>query len=128
MHARTAPIAGREQRNIDAVLVGGPLAPPRAVEIVPQDVGRIVGAVCDQLLLRQGLASIRLAGLSVMIRGVAVAVLHGQTLLRPPVVGKTAAQDAPVVRAVAIIDDEAFPWAYRGEMRRPQRGHAPLRH
>src|SRR5262245_9915791 len=53
------------------------------------------------------------------------AVLHGLDLHVVPVFPERA-EDAAVMRHVAVPVGGAFPYAQRGEVRRLQRGHVPL--
>ena len=126
MQRLAAPIGGGEQRRLD-------LRPDRraclvivVVERVREDFLAEVAAVFRELLLRERLRPAhRLAVHAAPLAALAGAVLHGLHLHVVPVFRKRA-EDAAVVRHLAVEVGAALPDAHGGEVGRLQRRHVPL--
>src|SRR5579859_4994956 len=129
MHAGAAPVSGRQHWHLDTIEHWRSFTPPGAIQRVPQNIGDVVSTIGNEFLFTQCLfAGDAIAGLPFPMRRGAVALLHGETLLRPPVISEPAAQDATVMCAVAVVVCITLPRADRCQMRWPQRRDAPLRH
>ena len=126
MQRLAAPIGRRQKRHLD-------LRPHRrtgamigVVERMGQNIAAEIAAVLRQFLVRQSLRPAhQFAVHAAALAAFAGAVLHGLDLHVVPVVPERA-EDAAVVRHVAIPVGGAFPDAHGGEMRRLERRHVPL--
>src|SRR5258706_13921419 len=124
--ALPAPVRGREERH-------GHLLPGRRARLVIGVVQRVredlvaeIAAALLQLAVRKGrVAAHQLARDAAARAALAEAVLHGPHLHAVPV-RPEGAEDAAVVRHVAVPVGRALPDAHRREVRRLQRGDVPL--
>ena len=98
------------------------------VERMREDLGAEIGAVSRQLVLRQRVGTANeLAGDAAARAAFAAPVLHALHLHVVPVL-REGAEDAAVVRQVAVEVGGTLPSADRGQMRRLQRRDPPLVH
>ncbi len=127
MQRLAAPVGGREKRRLDL----RPDRRARPVVVVVERMGADVvaegAAVPGELGLGQGLrpAAPARRGSRDALAALARAVLHGLHLHVVPVFPERA-EDAAVMRHVAVPVGGALPDAHGGEVRRLQRRHVPL--
>ncbi len=126
MQPLAAPVGGREQGHLDLGPVGRALLVILVIEGMLADLGAEIAAIERELRVGQVLrAAHRLAGDAASLAALARAVLHGLHLHVVPVLPERA-EDAAVVRHVAIPVGRAFPDAHGGEVGRLQGRHVPL--
>ena len=128
MEALSAPVGGRQQRRLHLAPVGHARLPVLVgVELAGDAVLVEVAAILPEHLVRQGLGPRHpVAGHAALEPAGAAAVLHGIDLRLRPVLHEAAAEDAAVVRHVAVEIRGAFPGADGGQMLGLQRRRLPL--
>ena len=126
MQRLAAPIRRRQKRHLDLRPHRRARAVIGVVERMGDDVAAEVAAVFCQLRLRQRVRPAhQFAVHAAPLAAFAGAVLHGLDLHVVPVLPERA-ENAAVVRHIAIPVGGALPDAHGGEMRRLERRHVPL--
>ena len=126
MNTLPAPVGAGQQRHRYLREIGRARTVPLVAQRMFLDLLVDVDAVLSQFLVgERDRAGNRFAGVGVLLRPFAAAVLHMCHLrLRPALLELR--QNAAVVKRVAIVVVAPFPGNNRGQMRRVLRRHAPL--
>ena len=129
MESLSAPVAGGEQRHAHPRPVGHARAPVLVAgqRVAPAIVPEVVAVGSQLFLAERRRAGHPLAVHAAAIAACAAAVLHAHDLRGKPGAGE-GAQDAAVVREIAIVVGGALPDAHGRQVRRLERGHLPLVH